>query len=602
MKRVAERKTIDEILKTLPNGCVTRKVISGKERFYLQWREGGKTRSRYLKVDEVDDVREQVRRRKALEAKVREGKKGLKQKVRAGEDLVLETDVLCGAELRRHVRGVAGWGRRDAFSALAEYLGSDECDRVFVVYGLRRTGKTTMLRQAMGDLLKTGKRKVAYIRIGKHNVLEELGRDLKKLARAGYTAVFVDEVTLMADFIDGAAMLSDVYAGMGMKIVLSGTDSLGFFLAAQDSLYDRAYMIHTTFIPFSEHARLLGTDDIDGYIGFGGTLRKGELDFTNPAYQSEEVSFRSDESTRRYIDTAISRNIQHSLACCQEGGRFYKLRGLYERGELTGAINRVIEDMNHRFLLEVLTRDFKSRDLGSAAQLLASAKDPRRRSDALTLVDRKAVVRRLMDILEIRNRENQTIGLTQDHANLIREYLKALDLIVSCEIEHLGVASGVETRDLFVQPGMRYCQAQALVDSLLRDDYFAGLDVAERELVTNRILEDVRGSMLEDIVLLETKRRAAQRDRVLKVVFEPTGEIDMLVYRAASASVGLYEIKHATGRDAHQVRHLLNPKHRALVERRYGKVSETVVLYRGNQVEERGVSYWNVNEYLKGLS
>ena len=599
MKRVAERKTIDEILKTLPNGCVTRKVISGKERFYLQWREDGRTRSRYLKAGEVDDVREQLRRRKALEAKVGELKAAAGGK---DGDSAFETDVLLGRELMRHVRGVEGWGRRDSFSALADYLDSDECDRVFVVYGLRRTGKTTMLRQAIGDLMRAGEKKVAYIRIGRRNVLEELGRDLKKLARRGFKAVFIDEVTLMADFIDGAAMLSDVYAGMGMKIVLSGTDSLGFFLAAQDSLYDRAYMIHTTFIPFAEHARLLGTDDIDGYIGFGGTLRKGERDFTNPAYRSEEVSFRSDESTRRYIDTAISRNIQHSLACCQEGSRFYRLRGLYERGELTGAINRVIEDMNHRFLLEVLTRDFKSRDLGSAAQLLASAKDRKRRSDALTLVDRKAVVGRLMDILEIRNRENQTLGLTQEHADLIREYLRILDLIVPCEIEHLGTSPGVETRDLFVQPGMRFCQAQALVDSLLRDDYFAGLDEAERELVTNRILEDVRGSMLEDIVLLETKRLAAPRDRVLKVVFEPVGEIDMLVYRAATGEVGLYEIKHATGRDVRQVRHLVNPKNRALVEKRYGKVTETAVLYRGKPAEERGVSYRNVNDYLKGVA
>ena len=175
-------------------------------------------------------------------------------------------------------------------------------------------------------------------------------------------------------------------------------------------------------------------------------------------------------------------------------------------------------------------------------------------------------------------------------------------LIVPCEIEHLGTSPGVETRDLFVQPGMRFCQAQALVDSLLRDDYFAGLDEAERELVTNRILEDVRGSMLEDIVLLETKRLAAPRDRVLKVVFEPVGEIDMLVYRAATGEVGLYEIKHATGRDVRQVRHLVNPKNRALVEKRYGKVTETAVLYRGKPAEERGVSYRNVNDYLKGVA
>lgn len=38
-----------------------------------------------------------------------------------------------------------------------------------------------------------------------------------------------------------------------------------------------------------------------------------------------------------------------------------------------------------------------------------------------------------------------------------------------------------------------------------------------------------------------------------------------------------------------------------LVEKRYGKVAETVVLYRGKPAEERGVSYRNVNDYLKNV-
>jgi len=41
---------------------------------------------------------------------------------------------------------------------------------------------------------------------------------------------------------------------MGMKLVLSGTDSLGFAMANRDELYDRSVMIHTSFIPFREYA------------------------------------------------------------------------------------------------------------------------------------------------------------------------------------------------------------------------------------------------------------------------------------------------------------------------------------------------------------
>lgn len=117
--------------------------------------------------------------------------------------------------------------------------------------------------------------------------------------------MFLDEITLMKDFIDSAALFSDVFATMGMKLVLTGTDSLGFWLAMDEELYDRAKLIHTTFIPYREYSRLLGIDSIDEYIRYGGTLCAGEIHFEERVFDAEDASFRDDETTRRYIDTAI---------------------------------------------------------------------------------------------------------------------------------------------------------------------------------------------------------------------------------------------------------------------------------------------------------
>ena len=143
-----------------------------------------------------------------------------------------------------------------------------------------------------------------------------VNRDLKKLFDAGFQYVFIDEVTLMKDFIDSAALFSDVFAAMGMKVVLSGTDSLGFWLAMDQELYDRARPIHTTFIPYREYSRLLGIDSIDEYIRYGGTMSLGGVHY------NETSTFASKESTDEYVDTAIARNIQHSLRCYQYEGHF----------------------------------------------------------------------------------------------------------------------------------------------------------------------------------------------------------------------------------------------------------------------------------------
>ncbi|MEF2923232.1 MAG: hypothetical protein U0O14_00165, partial [Oscillospiraceae bacterium] len=47
--------------------------------------------------------------------------------------------------------------------------------------------------------------------------------------------------------------------------------------------------------------------------------------------------------------------------------------------------------------------------------------------------------------------------------------------------------------------GMRYCQAQALIHSLLKDEQFSALSEYDKTQITGRILEEVRGRMMEDI-------------------------------------------------------------------------------------------------------
>lgn len=82
----------------------------------------------------------------------------------------------------------------------------------------------------------------------------------------GYRYVFLDEATLMEDFIQGAALFADVFAACGMKIVLSGTDPLGFLFMEDEQLYDRCISLHTTFIPYREFETVLGLSGIDTYI------------------------------------------------------------------------------------------------------------------------------------------------------------------------------------------------------------------------------------------------------------------------------------------------------------------------------------------------
>ena len=601
MDREKRKKTLEKLRDNLPKGYISKKNINGRTYEYYQWTEDGKKKSRYLKKGEAEELSEQIELRRELERELKEAASFVREDAEIRYGYEFNTNVKKGPELRRMVSNVAGLKRRDIYDKITEYIRGDDYNRICAVYGLRRTGKTTMIFQQIGDMSDEDFEKTAYIKARTLDVMRNVTDDLDVLYRQGYRYIFIDEVTLMEDFIDSAALFSDIYAPMGMKIVLSGTDSLGFWFAESNELYDRVHMIHTTFIPYREYSRLLGIDGIDEYIRYGGTLRQGEKLSDERGMMTEDASFRDDESTRRYIDTAISRNIQHSLARFEYGHYFRHLYFLYEAGELTGAINWIIEDMNHRFIISVLTRDFYSADLGIASRNLRNERNPENRTDILSRVDRQAVTERLMDILEIRNSDERKIGITEDHVLEIRQYLKALDLIYECPVVSGTPGVSPEEYVIFTQPGMRYCQAQALVHSLMRDETFISVDARKRSFVCERILEEVRGRMLEDIVLLETSKALGRRYEVFKLMFEK-GEYDMVIYDSMECRCWLFEIKHSSKALKEQTRHLTDGDMLSRTSPRFGKLAGRYVIYLGEGCRtEEGIYYLNGEDFLKSL-
>lgn len=505
------------------------------------------------------------------------------------------TNVVTGTGLQALANSVAKYGKRDCFSTLQKFVNGSYDGKICILYGLRRTGKTTLLFQMLSELPIE---KTAYIKVQTIDDMSRLTKDLKALFELGYRYVFIDEITLLSDFIDTAAVLSDVFSMMGMKIVVSGTDSLGFVMANRDELYDRSVTIHTSFIPFREYARLLNIRSVDSYIEYGGTLKMENMSFDDPDAAFDEVAFRDDESTRKYIDTAISRNIQHTLKNDHYGEYFNQLRELYEKGELTNVINRIVQHMNHRFVLRVVEDEFKSHDFGSAKELLLHDL-PAERATVLYDVNEKQILERLKAIIEVKEKSETTVPITQEHIDKVKKYLLMLDLIVNCPERY---ESGKQAEHIvFSQPGMRYAIAKALVYSLMQDAYFASISEADKAYITGKILDDVKGRMLEDIVLLEVCKAAPSTMEAFKFKFDAGGEFDMVIYDKTNQNCRIYEIKHSTEANEKQTLHLRDAEKCQIVEKRFGPISGKFVLYRGKDTLAEGVQYLNVENYLCGL-
>ncbi|MBO4390727.1 MAG: AAA family ATPase, partial [Lachnospiraceae bacterium] len=607
----------------LPEGSITKKTIRGKEYFYRRIMQDGKRKELYVGFEEVPALREGIERRKALEKELKALEtelKVLEKEPNAQEKkfnvmemepdkltrsitgsafvqenapgyLAFKTIVREGAGLEALIESSRGLRKRECISRLRDYIFGPVLDKVLILYGLRRTGKTTMIRQILAELPQEEFTKAAFIQVRSGNTLADVDADLRLLERNGYRYIFIDEVTLLEDFVEGAAIFSDIYAGSGMKIVLSGTDSLGFAFARDEQLYDRCILVHTTFIPYREFEEVLGISGIDEYIRYGGTMIAGGLNY------HDDVPFSDPKRAENYIDTAIAKNIRHSLKVYQYGGHFRLLLELYEKNELTNVINRVVENINHSFTKSVIERTFSSHDISvTAANLLRDREKPVNLREHMNTDQVTAGIMKMLDIL---NKEDQSIDIEQDHMTQIREYLMLLDLIAEIDAEYLPEVSRKGKLTVITQPGLRYAQAEAIVENMLLDADFQELSVTERQRILDRLLSEIRGRMMEEIILLETKVAHPEK-KVFKLQF-PVGEFDMVVYDPATLSCEIYEVKYSTETVPEQHRHLSDDEKCSLTAHRYGEIKGKYVIYRGKSCKRGGIRYVNAEEYLKSL-
>ena len=286
---------IEREIARLPEGGIAKKTIKGKDYYYHRITRDGKRVENYVSFDNVKALMAGIEERKKLEKELKELKRLIpKDESSAIRNQSFKTKVRIGKELEAQIALTRKYKKRECISTLRDYVFGPEQDKVLIIYGLRRTGKTTMIRQILTEFSQIEFGKAAFIQVTSGDTLADVDSDLRKLEESGCRYIFIDEVTLMEDFVEGAALFSDIYASSGMKIILSGTDSLGFAFTREEQLYDRCILLHTTFIPYREFERVLGVCGIDEYIRYGGTMSLGGINY------NDDTPFRT---------TNIQRNI-----------------------------------------------------------------------------------------------------------------------------------------------------------------------------------------------------------------------------------------------------------------------------------------------------
>ncbi len=87
-----------EQLQSIPNGYISVKTINGKKRYYLQHKVNGRIVSAYIKEDKLENVKEAISRRKAINRQIKAIQADILRPLdkRSETSLSLTGDVMCG--------------------------------------------------------------------------------------------------------------------------------------------------------------------------------------------------------------------------------------------------------------------------------------------------------------------------------------------------------------------------------------------------------------------------------------------------------------------------------------------------------------------------
>lgn len=155
--------------------------------------------------------------------------------------------------------------KRELFDELAKHLDSRQ---VLGIIGLRRTGKTVLLKQFIDHLIKQGTKRdrILYFSFDEEAVsLDDVVGDFQSrigvdTQSAGRLYLFLDEIQKLPGWQNQVKYYYDTFPNL--KFFVSGSSSLFLRKKAEESLAGRIFLFHLSVLSFAEFLRFKGEDEL----------------------------------------------------------------------------------------------------------------------------------------------------------------------------------------------------------------------------------------------------------------------------------------------------------------------------------------------------
>lgn len=450
----------------------------------------------------------------------------------------LDVDLIFGkSKLFKYIEPVAHLNKRFCFDTIKEFLDSKigSTRNILALFGLRRTGKTVMIQQAVKHLIGNGvsSEKIACLTL-KDNKIDEIKlRDYISVLYDVFDIdyLFIDELTYAVGGLSFLSSLSDFYTTK--KTILSGTNSLDFVSLLRHTLFYRAIRVNTTYIFYKEFSDLYPSAKLLDYIKAGGILGVDKNYLKSHANIDSYI-----DASNEYLISSVVRNLFSGLENFDDLSFDYRLLSdmYFEDSErLKALVNNWLQHYGSDLVLRIV----RGVPLGSSevsttiVNLRSSVADWSSFKDEL----RTLYLKRLKLI-------DDTYNFTNDELKEVKDFLSKIECYKKCDMTFYRGSDEekVSSRQLvFLIPVILRYSLLSLIMSIVDDNYSelalkynVTIDIVEFK---KRLLTTAIGQLFEDVIYLEFMQHGID----FGFYRDSNKEFD-LVYKATEG-YHLYEIK-----------------------------------------------------------
>lgn len=424
-------------------------------------------------------------------------------------------NIYTGSSLRTYIMSNIdkSWKCRDIVDGIVNYFDKPYKGMMFGLTGLRGTGKTVSLLQALVKMNKLSES--MYVTLSTDSDIDCAGLcSYLESQLGGIKYLVIDEATRIKNLIKNGDTLFEELKRFGIAVVLSGTDTLALAISSGDGLFHRIVEHNITFISLAEYERILCNETdktrvVVSYIKSGGLMTPDNV--------------RNFDTFKVYVNTAIVDNILNTVSKNKGISEFElvskmsdtKLRSivfgiLYSIGYKAWRVDKALDDHGD------LNDENAYENAGGSVRFKNNFSRVINALSLSSIINKAEIVKMVCRTLGV----SEVVTVTQSELNEVLDYLEKLGIIVG--LENMANSSH-EVQYFVVNPSVYNQLYSEVIKAVDNESLEGGRPIR---------LKAVYGSVFESAVIVHAMKYADEHGLLAGYFRNSRGrEIDLIVYK-----------------------------------------------------------------------